>query len=171
MVHPREHYSAAHIAHVFAVGQQVFPRDPDVPLDQPFINDSGTIQNILLGQTNSVAVIHSKANTVRANHYHKTDWHYAYVISGMVDYVWRERIPEAPIHHRRYEAGTSFFTPPLIDHAMAFPVDTVIVTCARLLRNHEKHESDVVRLEVPLCDPREPLWNGTNFILPVEKNK
>ena len=34
-------------------------------------------------------LIDSKKGTLRANHYHKTDWHYCYVISGSIEYYHR----------------------------------------------------------------------------------
>ena len=35
-------------------------------------------------------MIESKAGSLRANHYHKTDWHYCYVISGQIRYFYRD---------------------------------------------------------------------------------
>ena len=35
-------------------------------------------------------MIESKAGSLRANHYHKTDWHYCYVLSGKNKYFYRD---------------------------------------------------------------------------------
>ena len=62
-------------------------KDPIIKLANPFTDERGTIQNLLsLDELQSVVVIESKKGTIRANHYHKTDWHYCYVISGAIDY-------------------------------------------------------------------------------------
>ena len=45
-----------------------------------------------------------------------------------------------------------FFTPPLVEHAMVFPVDTSFLTLGRNSRAQEVYESDVVR--VPNIVPR-----------------
>ena len=43
------------------------------------------------------------------------------------------------------------FTPPLVDHAMKFPVDTTFLTLSRNPRDQAAYEADVVR--VNLIDP------------------
>jgi hypothetical protein len=40
-----------------------------------------------------------------------------------------------------------FFTPPMVDHAMVFPEDTVFLTLGRNPRDQESYESDVVRID------------------------
>ncbi|MBT6087838.1 MAG: hypothetical protein HOH22_19145, partial [Rhodospirillaceae bacterium] len=41
-------------------------------------------------------------------------------------------------------------TPPMVDHAMRFPVDTVFLTLSRNPRDQETYEADVVR--VPMVE-------------------
>jgi quercetin dioxygenase-like cupin family protein len=124
-----------------------YPEDPAVPLDTPFINENGIIQNLVLKPMTSVAVITSKKGTMRANHYHKTDWHYTYVLSGIVEYYERPvSSKEIPSPHT-FKAGEMFFTPPMREHTMVFPEETVIITMARNVRNHESHEADLVRVK------------------------
>lgn len=125
-----------------------FPEDPEVPIDAPFMNANGLIVNLLLEKFTSVALIGSQAGAIRANHYHKTDWHYAFVLKGGVDYHWRpvgsKEVPEC----RFFGQGQMFFTPPLVEHAMCFSEDTEFVTFAKNVRDAEHHEEDLVR--VPL---------------------
>jgi hypothetical protein len=84
---------------------------------------------------------------MRANHYHKTDWHYAYVVSGKILYFERpvgsKEIPEP----RVFLAREMFFTPPMREHVMVFPMETIFITMARNVRSHENHEADLVRVE------------------------
>lgn len=129
------------------VSIQDYPADPRVPLDDFFKNEKGEILNVLFGESKSVARIGSYAGQVRANHWHRTDWHYALVESGKVLYFYRgvgETEVKPPLV---FKAGEMFFTPPNLEHAMLFTEDTVIYTFARNVRTHDEHEADVVRVE------------------------
>lgn len=123
------------------------PTSTSVPLDDKFVDARGKIENLLLSPITSIARISSVAKSVRANHYHLTDWHYAYVESGCVLYFERAigstEIPE-PI---AYRAGEMFFTRPNVEHAMLFVLDSVIFTFAKNVRDHETHEADLVRVD------------------------
>ncbi len=126
-----------------------YPDEPLVPLDAPFVNKNGAIQNLLLSGFTSVAIIESGQGALRANHYHKTDWHYAYVLEGEVWYYW-QKISEASRERNSaiFKKGDMFFTPPMMIHAMFFPEKTNILTLARNVRDHAHHEADVVRIEI-----------------------
>ena len=123
-----------------------FPAEVLVPLDDFFRDDRGEIVNVLLTPITSVARITSKAGSVRANHYHKTDWHYAIVESGQVLYFERHigatDVPEPSV----FNPGQMFFTRPNVEHAMLFSVDSVIYTFAKNVRSHDNHEADLVRV-------------------------
>ncbi len=131
-----------------AVDRGEWPLDTRVPLDDPFVNANGIIQNLVLKPMTSVAVLSSVKGAVRANHWHRTDWHYAYVVSGSLAYLERqvgsEDVPDATV----FKAGDMFFTPPNREHAMVFLEDTVIITMARNVRSHESHEADLVRVQL-----------------------
>jgi hypothetical protein len=118
-----------------------------VPLDDVFEDARGKIQNLLFTNIASVARITSKKGSIRANHYHITDWHYSYVESGSVMYFEREigetRIPEPKL----CEPGTMFFTRSMVEHAMLFLCDSTIFTFAKNIRAHAEHEADVKRVE------------------------
>ena len=43
--------------------------------------------------------------------------------------------------------GEMVFTPPMIDHGMRFPVDTVFLTLGRNSRDQATYEADVVRVD------------------------
>ena len=119
-----------------------WPSNPKVPLPDSFTDDRGIIQNLMLKSVDSVVVITSRAGTVRANHWHRTDWHYCYVISGQVIYCEK---PYDKIDEYCFKAGEMFFSPPDIVHAMVFPVDTTFIVMARNVRTHDNHEHDLVR--------------------------
>ncbi len=158
--------TAAHLRYVERVLARDYPSDPIVPLDQPFIDARGVIQNLVLGSFTSSAIISSKVQTVRANHWHRTDWHFSYVVSGEVWYYEREITEEDKMSDREgtlkklvVPAGQMFFTPPRVAHAMAFPVDTAFITFSKNVREHDTHEEDVVR--VPFIDP-VAVWKDLN---------
>ena len=40
------------------------------------------------------------------------------------------------------------FTPPMVDHGMRFPVDTIFLTLSRNPRDQDSYEADVVRIDM-----------------------
>jgi len=129
-----------------AINNGEYPDHPLIQLDEAFVNENGCIRNLALRPVTSVAVILSVEGAIRANHYHKTDWHLSYVLSGKVIYYERSvgdtNIPKPYI----FKQGQMFFTPPMAEHAMVFDEETIIITMAKNVRSHESHESDVVRV-------------------------
>jgi dTDP-4-dehydrorhamnose 3,5-epimerase-like enzyme len=130
------------------VDKGTFPDQVAVPIDAPFVNANGEIYNLLLERFTSVALIRSNAGAIRANHYHKTDWHYSYVQSGEVWYYWRPVGSKEQPRHQKFPAGTMFFSPPMVEHAMFFPVETTFLTFAKNIRDTAHHEEDVVRIPI-----------------------
>jgi len=129
-----------------------YPKGGLVPLDSPFSDDRGDIQNLVLKPMTSVAVITSKKGSVRANHYHKSDWHYAHIISGRILYFEREIGSNVVSDPQEFVAGQMFFTPPMVEHSMLFAEDTTFITMAKNVRSHDSHEADLVRVEFITSD-------------------
>ena len=125
-----------------------WPEAVIVPLDSPFHDDRGDIQNLVLKPMGSVAIITSKAGSIRANHRHQTDWHYSYVLSGSIKYYYRPANSKEEPKFVIVKAGQMFFTPPMVDHTMVFPEDTVFITMAKNFRTHENHEADLIRVQM-----------------------
>jgi len=94
----------------------------------------------------SCVLIKSVKGTVRANHYHQTDWHFCYVLSGSIEYYHRPHGSEVAPQKVTIKTGQMFFTPPMVDHAMVFPEDTEFLTFGRNSRAQEVYEADVVRI-------------------------
>lgn len=126
--------------------RSTWPKSVKVPLHAAFTDARGAIQPLVDVTMESCVLINSKKHTIRANHYHKTDWHYCYVLSGEIEYYHRPTgstlVPEKEI----IRAGELFFTPPMVDHAMVFTQDTVFLTLGRNSRAQEVYEADVVRI-------------------------
>lgn len=128
-------------------GPDVWPRNPIVELEPPHADDRGEIIPLVDAPMRSAVLITSKKGTVRANHFHRTDWHYCYVLSGRIEYYHRPTgssdAPELVV----VDEGQMVFTPPMVDHSMVFPQDTVFLTLGRNPRDQESYESDVVRID------------------------
>jgi quercetin dioxygenase-like cupin family protein len=123
-----------------------WPKTVIVPLERPFLDDRGGIQPLVDVRMESCVLISSSKGSVRANHYHKTDWHYCYVLSGSIEYYHRPTGTIAKPEKVVIKAGQLFFTGPMVDHAMVFPEDTVFLTLGRNSRAQEVYEADVVRI-------------------------
>lgn len=126
--------------------EAAFPNDVIVPLEPPFADGRGAIQPLVDQAMESAVLISSKKDTVRANHFHHTDWHYCYVIEGRIEYHHRPHGSDAAPKVVIVEKGQLFFTPPLVDHAMVFLEDTVFLTLGRNSRTQEVYEADVERI-------------------------
>ena len=122
-----------------------WPTKPLVDLEKPFIDNRGSIQPLVDLLMKSAVMIHSKAGSLRANHYHKTDWHYCYVIYGKINYFHKELNSNKEPELLVVEKGRMVFTPPLVEHCMKFPEDTLFLTLSRNPRDQETYEADVVR--------------------------
>lgn len=129
--------------YVDLVNQGKYPEDIKVPLDKPYVDKRGVIQNLWLGNCGSVTLITTKAGSVRANHtHHENDFHAAYVVSGEIKYS--EEI-DGEIKEYLFKAGDMFFSPPERWHKMEFPQDTVFLTCNGILKNHVNYERSIER--------------------------
>jgi quercetin dioxygenase-like cupin family protein len=126
--------------------RESWPKSVIVPLEKPFTDERGSIQPLVDVSMESCVLISSKKGSVRANHYHKTDWHYCYVLSGEIEYYHRPTGSNAKPEKVIVRAGENFFTPPMVDHAMVFPQDTVFLTFGRNSRAQPVYEADVVRI-------------------------
>ncbi len=94
-----------------------------------------------------VALITSRARTTRSNHYHLTDAHWLYVVSGEMHYFERavgaKEYPPALV----CKAGALVYTGPMLEHRTYFPIDTVLISISKNPRDAESHEDDVIRTE------------------------
>ena len=128
--------------------KKYWPSHGVVKLKKPFVDHRGSIQPLVDTLMKSAVMIESKAGSLRANHYHKTDWHYCYVVSGSIEYLHRPtgsgQEPEILI----IKEGEMVFTPPMVDHGMRFPVDTIFLTLSRNPRDQASYEEDVVRVDM-----------------------
>ena len=67
----------------------LWPSSVIVSLPSSFDDERGSIQPLVDMDMKSSVLITSNTGAVRANHYHKTDWHYCYVLYGEIIYYHR----------------------------------------------------------------------------------
>ena len=111
--------------------------------------ERGRIIPVAEGNFKTVLIIESKQGAVRANHYHKTDSHVMYILSGKARYI------EAPIddpgritNERIVGPGDSIVTAPLVAHAMEFLEDSAMIVCARNNRDYDTYMADIVKVKL-----------------------
>jgi tellurite resistance-related uncharacterized protein len=128
--------------YVDAVNFGNYPEDIKVPLDKPFVDDRGVIQNLWLGQSGSITFIESVAWKTRAKHTHSKDWHSTWIIEGQIKYIEIENDVRT---ETVFSKGDMFFTRPGVYHEMLFLTDTKMITANGITKNHVNYEADVVR--------------------------
>lgn len=115
-------------------------------LPKPFVDDRGEIQNLLSDHNGSCVIIKSVKGSQRANHYHKEDYHYCYLISGGITYSERPVGSTETPKEYTITPGTMFYTGPLVEHCMYFTEDSVFLTFGGGTRSQEDYENDLVRI-------------------------
>ncbi len=125
-----------------------WPNDVRVTLEAAHEDDRGFIQCLVNLPTRNISLIFSKKGSVRSNHYHKTDWHYMYILSGSMDYYYRPHGDTAEIKKVNLQKGDMVFTPPVEEHTTFFPEDTHFLAISRNPRDQKAYEADVVRVQL-----------------------
>jgi oxalate decarboxylase/phosphoglucose isomerase-like protein (cupin superfamily) len=128
-----------------------WPTEPLVALEPAHVDARGAIQSLVNFPMKNASLITSQKGSLRSNHYHLTDWHYMYVLSGSFDYYYRATGSNAPPKVVRAATGNMVFTPPMEDHATVFLEDTQLIVLSRKPRDQESYEADTRR--VVLIDP------------------
>lgn len=114
-----------------------------------FIDTRGAITNILPkgASIKSVLLITSKAGAIRSNHYHKSDSHYCYILSGNVQ--WSEKsIGCSNVDTEILNSGDMIYTPAMMIHAVKFLEDTTFLAFAVQPRDQDSYEEDTVKAQL-----------------------
>jgi len=123
-----------------------YPEDIKVPLDKPFIDSRGVIQNLWLATSGSVTFIESVPGAVRARHRHKGDWHATYVISGKIKYTELEDDEKTLKSETIFNTGDMFYTKPDVFHTMEFIEETKMITINNIVKNHDNYIKSIDRM-------------------------
>lgn len=130
----------------------LWPSSTIVELEPPHADARGSIQPLVNFPMKNLSLITSAKGTVRSNHYHKTDWHFMYVLSGSFDYYFRPTNSGRRPDVLRIHAGQMVFTPPMEDHATVFLEETTLIVSSRNPRDQEYYEADVIRIAMVDAD-------------------
>ena len=105
----------------------------------------GSILSIVDEQVKNVSIITCLPKTIRSNHSHKKDWHYMYVLEGVMEYFF---VIKNKTYFMKIKKGENVFTPPRELHATYFPLKTVLLVSSKNPRDRKTYEKDTVREEL-----------------------
>ena len=133
-------------------------------LGKKFKDKRGTLQKILDGNFSSCIEVYSKKGTTRANHYHKKDKHFMYIISGELLYSYKDRKKGAKVKIKKMKTGDLFFTPAMQEHMTYFSKKTHFLAFSTRKRTQFDYEKDLVRVKM------ENYPDVKKAILKIKKN-
>lgn len=93
-------------------------------------------------KSSNVSIITSYSKTFRSNHLHKKDWHFMYVLEGIMEYFFQKK---KKIFFIKLKKGDLVFTPPKELHATYFPVKTKLLVVSKNKRDRKTYEKDTIR--------------------------
>jgi len=108
----------------------------------------GYLLNILNEGFSSCIEIFSKKKTIRANHYHKKDEHFAYILKGKILFFFRNRKKNSKLNYKIVKKGDLFFTTYQQDHMAYFLEDTHFLAFSARKRFKFDYEKDLVRIKM-----------------------
>lgn len=115
----------------------------------PAIKDiRGEITNVFEGRIEHIALITSKKGTVRANHYHKQDHQFIYLVSGAFESHSVDINNTSKRLVLEIKPGDIVETPALIAHAQKFTEDSVFLALTTRQREAGKYEEDTIAYPV-----------------------
>ena len=118
-----------------------------INLPKGYEDARGIIQPLCDLNMKSASLIVSKPNTWRANHYHKNDWHFIYVLKGSFEYYFKKTNSDEKIKKKIVKKGELLFTGPVVDHAMFYTEETEIIVLSKNPRDQKTYEEDTVRID------------------------
>ena len=118
-----------------------------INLPKGYEDARGIIQPLCDLNMKSASLIVSKPNTWRANHYHKTDWHFIYVLKGSFEYYFKKTNSDEKVQKKIVKKGDLLFTGPVVDHAMFYTEETEIIVLSKNPRDQKTYEEDTVRID------------------------
>ena len=118
-----------------------------IDLPENHSDERGFIQPLCDLEMKSASLLYSKKNTWRANHYHKSDWHFIYVLEGGFDYYYRKTNSNEQLKKKIVKKNQRLYTGPLIDHAMLYTEETKLLVVSKNPRDQKTYEEDTVRID------------------------
>ena len=113
-----------------------------------FRDERGYLLKILDKGFSSCIEIFSKKGSIRANHYHKKDEHFCYVLKGEILFFYRNRKKGSKLNYKIMKKGDLFFTTYNQDHLAYFLKTTHFLSYSSRKRTKIDYEKDLVRLNM-----------------------
>ena len=113
-----------------------------------FKDKRGWLKKILDGNFSSCIEIYSKKDSVRANHYHKKDTHFIYVIDGEILYFYKDRKRRAKTRFKLMKKNDLFFTPSMQEHMTYFTKNTHFLAFSTRKRTKFDYEKDLIKVNM-----------------------
>tara|TARA_B100002051_G_C16271444_1_gene409118 strand:- start:85 stop:528 length:444 start_codon:yes stop_codon:yes gene_type:complete len=113
-----------------------------------FLDKRGWLKKILDGNFSSCIEIFSKKGSIRANHYHKKDQHFMYIIKGECLYFYRDRKKGAKTKYKLMKKNDLFFTPSMQEHMAYYTKDTHFLAFSTRKRSKFDYEKDLIRINM-----------------------
>ncbi|MDB3938709.1 hypothetical protein N9369_01170 [Candidatus Pelagibacter sp.] len=113
-----------------------------------FKDERGYLLKILDKGFSSCIEIFSKKGSIRANHYHKKDEHFCYVLKGEILFFYRNRKKGSKLNYKIMKKGDLFFTTYEQDHMAYFLKTTHFLSYSSRKRSQFDYEKDLVRLSM-----------------------
>jgi len=113
-----------------------------------FKDERGYLLKILDKGFSSCIEIFSKKGSIRANHYHKKDEHFCYVLKGEILFFYRNRKKGSKLNYKIMKKGDLFFTTYDQDHMAYFLKSTHFLSYSSRKRSQLDYEKDLVRLNM-----------------------
>ena len=113
-----------------------------------FKDERGYLLKILDKGFSSCIEIFSKKGSIRANHYHKKDEHFCYILKGEILFFYRNRKKGSKLNYKVMKKGDLFFTTYDQDHLAYFLKTTHFLSYSSRKRSKFDYENDLVRLNM-----------------------
>jgi len=113
-----------------------------------FKDERGYLLKILDKGFSSCIEIFSKKGSIRANHYHKKDEHFCYILKGEILFFYRDRKKGSKLNYKIMKKGDLFFTTYDQDHLAYFLKTTHFLSYSSRKRSKFDYENDLVRLNM-----------------------
>jgi len=122
------------------------PNETIKKIDPAFKDERGMIANILEEPISHVAIITSKKDSIRANHYHPKQIQYIYLISGSYESTSKDlNNKDSKEEKVIIKPGDLAITPPMIAHAMKFLEDSIMLNLTTGQRNKENFSEHTIK--------------------------
>ena len=117
-------------------------------IGKTFRDKRGWLKKILDGNFSSCIEVYSKKGTIRANHYHKKDKHFIYIISGEILYFHKDLNKNAKTKASLMKKNDLFFTPMMQEHMAYFTKNTHFLAFSTRKRTKFDYEKDLIRVNM-----------------------